>query len=65
MADDLIHEGITLNKYSISQHVSDDVDINIGKVEKLSVHCRCHLQEEGEMFCCEGCDLWYIQWNSS
>ena len=35
MADDLIHEGIILNKYSIFQQVSDDVDINIGKVEKL------------------------------
>ena len=32
---------------------------NIRRVEKVPVHCKCRLQEEGDMICCEGCDLWY------
>ena len=28
-------------------------------MKKVSVHCKCCLQEEGDMICCEGCDLWY------
>ena len=32
---------------------------NIRRVEKVLVHCKCCLQEEGDMICCEGCDLWY------
>ena len=29
------------------------------KTENVPVYCKCRLQEEGNMICCEGCGTWY------